>query len=128
MKENKLYIAVIGAGETGTPLLEKLITAPFIKILGVSDLDENAPGMVLARQAHIPTFTNYMDVVKQDAKIDIIMDVTGSHSVRDQLRHYMQESENHHTVIMHEMIAVLLMSLAHGKLVPFKHHDAVDYD
>lgn len=128
MKDNKLYIIMIGAGETGTPMLQELISAPFVKLVGVADLDEQAPGMVLARQHNIPIFTNYMDIVKQDSKIDIIIDVTGSHSVRDQLRTYMQESGNHHTVIMHEMIAVLLMSLAKGELVPFKHHDAVDYD
>lgn len=119
---------MIGAGETGTPMLQELISAPFVKLVGVADLDEQAPGIVLAREHNIPVFTNYMDVVKQDSKIDIIIDVTGSHSVRDQLRTYMQESENHHTVIMHEMIAVLLMSLAKGELVPFKHRDAVDYD
>jgi hypothetical protein len=39
----------------------------------------------------------------------------------------MQESGNRHTIIMHELIAVLLMSLSQGKLVSMK-HKSVDYD
>ena len=58
--------------------------------------------------------------------IDIFIDVTGVHKVRDALRHYMQQTDNHHTVIMHELIAVLLLSLSKGKLVHFKHDD-LDY-
>ena len=38
----------------------------------------------------------------------------------------MQKTDNHHTVIMHELIAVLLLSLSKGKLVNFKHDD-LDY-
>jgi hypothetical protein len=39
----------------------------------------------------------------------------------------MQASGNHHTIIMHELIAVLLMSLSQGKLVSMK-HNPIDYD
>jgi hypothetical protein len=38
----------------------------------------------------------------------------------------MRDSENHHTIIMHELIAVLLMSLSQGKLIPMK-HNTTDY-
>ena len=32
-------IVVIGAGETGTPLLQQLLNAPFVQVLGVADLN-----------------------------------------------------------------------------------------
>ena len=59
--------------------------------------------------------------------VDIIIDVTGVAEVRDRLRASMQESGNRHTIIMHEMIAILMMSLSQGRLVAAK-HEAVDYE
>ena len=122
-----IRIILIGAGETGTPLLKQLLAAPFVKVLGVADLDETMPGIKLAREHGVPTTTDFMSLVRLGDAVDIIIDVTGVGKVRDQLRQHMQDSGNRHTIIMHELIAVLLMSLSQGKLVAMK-HQAVDYD
>ena len=123
---HKIRIAIVGAGETGTPLLEQLLSADFVKVVGIADLNQDAPGMVLARSHGVKTFGDFIELAGYGEDIDIFIDVTGVHKVRDALRHYMQESDNHHTVIMHELIAVLLVSLSKGKLVKFKHDD-LDY-
>lgn len=114
-------IVVIGAGETGTPLLQQLLNAPFVKLLGVADLNLALPGIALARAHQIPVTNNFMDLVGQGTEVDIIIDVTGAAKVREQLRQYMVESGNSHTVIMHERIALLMMSLSAGALVDGKH-------
>ena len=98
--QDVIKIGVVGAGETGTPLLARLIEAPFIELVGVADLDLTQPGIALAK-AH----------------------VTGVPMVCEQLRHYMQETGNDHTLIMHERIAILLLSLFSGRLVRGKHGD-----
>lgn len=121
MKEGKISVVVIGGGETGTPLLRQLAEAPFVEILGVADLDEDAPGMMLATEKGIATTTDFMELVQKGSEVDIIIEVTGVSEVRERLRTYMQQSENHHTIIMHEMIAILMMSLSRGKLVDIKH-------
>lgn len=123
----KIRIALIGAGETGTPLLQQLLGAAFVEMVGVADLNDDMPGMQLARQHGVTTTNDFMTLVSQGEAVDIIIDVTGVAKVREQLRRYLQESGNHHTIIMHEMIAVLLMSLSQGKLVSMK-HNPVDYD
>lgn len=123
----KIRIVLIGAGETGTPLLRQLIAASFVDVLGVADLNDELPGIVLARQHGIATSKDFMTLIGPGSEVDIVIDVTGVAKVRDQLRHYMQESGNHHTIIMHERIAVLLMSLSQGELVTMK-HNAKDYD
>jgi predicted homoserine dehydrogenase-like protein len=123
----KIRIVVIGAGETGTPLLQQLLAAPFVEVVGVADLNENMPGIALARKHGVQTTKDFMTLVRLGGAVDIIIDVTGVAPVREQLRHHMQESGNHHTIIMHELIAVLLMSLSQGKLVSMKHNPA-DYD
>lgn len=122
----KIRIAVIGAGETGTPLLHQLLAAPFVELVGVADLNEQMPGIALARSRGVPTTRDFMSLVALGAGLDIIIDVTGVTKVREQLRRALQEAGNHHTIIMHELIAVLLMSLSQGKLVSMK-HNSVDY-
>jgi predicted homoserine dehydrogenase-like protein len=123
---DKIRIAMIGAGETGTPLLKQLFEASFVEVVGVADLNEDMPGMKLARQHSVQTTSDFMTLARLGDAVDIIVDVTGVDTVRDQLRSYLQESGNHHTIIMHELIAVLLMSLSQGKLVSMKHNQ-VDY-
>lgn len=124
---NKIRIVLIGAGETGTPLLRQLLAATFVQMVGVADLNDDMPGMRLARENGIATTNDFMTLASLGNSVDIIIDVTGVVKVREQLRHHMQESGNHHTIIMHELIAVLLMSLSQGKLVSMK-HGPVDYD
>jgi predicted homoserine dehydrogenase-like protein len=127
LKEGKIRIAIIGGGETGTPLLRQLVDADFVEVVGVADLQETAPGVVLAREKGIATTTDFMELAYKGEEIDIMIDVTGVPEVRERLRTYMQESGNNHTIIMHEMIAILMMSLSQGKLVAMKHGE-VEYN
>jgi hypothetical protein len=52
--------------------------------------------------------------------------VIGAPKVRETLRKYMVETGNDHTLIMHERIALLMMSLSAGRLVSGK-HDKLEY-
>lgn len=120
---NAFQIAVIGAGETGTPLLKQLLDANFVKVVGVADLDLSQPGIALAQSKGVTTTNDFMELARLGKTVDIIIDVTGAPKVRDALRKYMVESGNDHTLIMHESIALLLMSLSAGQLVSGKHGD-----
>lgn len=123
MNTEHFKIAVIGAGHAGIELLEKLLKANFVDIVGVADTSENAPGMELAREHQVPTTTNMDTLLENSSEIDIIIDVTGVKAVRDALRNHMQESGNYHTVIMHERISALLLSLFNGVKVDTKASD-----
>ena len=114
-------IAMIGAGETGTPFLKQLIAAPFVEVVGVADLNLNLPGVVLARENGIRVTSDFMELAREGEKLDIIIDVTGAKAVRGALRRHMIETGNQHTVIMHERIALLMMSLSAGELIAPKH-------
>ncbi|OYD84651.1 oxidoreductase [Azospirillum brasilense] len=121
MAKDIFRIAVIGAGETGTPLLTQLLDAPFVEILGVADLDAEAPGMRLARERGVATTTDFMDLARLGEAVDVLIDVTGVPKVREALRQHMQNSGNHHTLIVHEMLVQLMLSLLSGRLVTLKH-------
>jgi len=121
MPNSTFCVAMIGAGETGTPLLQQLLDAPFVQVLGVADLDAEAPGMRLARAHGVSTTTDFMDLARLGEDLDILIDVTGVAKVREALRQHMQDSDNHHTIIMHEVIVQLMLSLSKGELVRLKH-------
>ncbi|QCN94693.1 oxidoreductase [Azospirillum argentinense] len=121
MAKDIFRIAVIGAGETGTPLLTQLLDAPFVEILGVADLDAEAPGMRLARARGVATTTDFMDLARIGEAVDVLIDVTGVPKVREALRQHMQDSGNTHTLIVHEMVVQLMLSLLSGRLVQLKH-------
>lgn len=118
---NGFRIAVIGAGETGTPLLKQLLESDFVKVLGVADLDLGQPGIALAREFGVKVTTDFMELARQGQEVDVIIDVTGAPAVREALRKHMVETGNTHTLIMHEFIALLMMSLSAGTLVSGKH-------
>lgn len=123
----KIRIGVIGAGETGTPLLQQLLDASFVDVVGVADLNQDMPGIALAKARGIPTHDDCMALARLGEAIDILIDVTGVAKVREMLRDHFQHSGNHHTIIMHELIAVLMMSLSKNELVSSKHNQQ-DYD
>ena len=126
MPNSIFCVAVIGAGETGTPLLQQLLDAPFVRVLGVADLDPDAPGMRLAREHGVTTTTDFMELARLGEELDVLIDVTGVPRVREALRQHMQDTGNHHTIIMHEVIVQLMLSLSKGELVRLKHGD-VEY-
>ncbi|MFT7006056.1 MAG: acetaldehyde dehydrogenase (acetylating) [Colwellia sp.] len=125
MNSGKFSIAIIGAGNAGIEMMQKMIEVDFVDLVAVVDKNEEAPGIKLAQEKGIPTTNDFMSLFKDDNELDIIIDVTGIKAVRDELRSFMQESNNKHTVIMHERISALLVSLFKGKLVDMKSSDGI---
>jgi hypothetical protein len=41
--------------------------------------------------------------------------------VRDELRRHLEQSQNSHTILMHERIVMLVLSLISGHLIEMKH-------
>jgi predicted homoserine dehydrogenase-like protein len=116
-------IGVIGAGETGTPLLRQMLNARFVELVAVADLNGESPGMKLVRDHGVKVTHNGLDIAEMGSQIDIIIDMTGSPKVREDLRRYMQFSGNTHTVIVHERVALLMLSLCIGEMVEPIHAD-----
>lgn len=69
-------VVIIGAGQGGTSLLRAFAHMPQIRVLGVADRDEQAPGIALARQLGIPTHTDFQTLISR-ADVEIIVQATG---------------------------------------------------
>lgn len=116
-----IKIGVIGGGKTGTPLIQKLLEYDFIKLIGVADVSLEAPGVLLAKDKDIFITQDYMEIANMDKKVDIIIDVSGDKEVREKIRIHFNETFNHHTILMPELIVVLMMSMAKGELIDTFH-------
>ncbi|WP_333655599.1 response regulator [Dissulfurispira sp.] len=72
-------IAVIGAGKGGSALLSVLLKEPNINVVGIADINPNAPGLDIAKQFNIPITNNFKELAAK--KPDIIINVTGDSSI-----------------------------------------------
>ena len=69
-------VAILGGGRGGTALLDLLHLIPSIEIVGISDRDPGAPGLLRARHLRIPVTNRIEDLVANHG-VNLIMDVTG---------------------------------------------------
>ncbi|MFH1837700.1 MAG: histidine kinase dimerization/phospho-acceptor domain-containing protein, partial [Candidatus Omnitrophota bacterium] len=84
MTPDRTRILIIGGGERGKSLVELFCTDENIEIKGIVDVDQNAPGMKLAKEKGIPTFKEYTSFI-DDKEIDKIINATGSEKVNEDL-------------------------------------------
>ena len=118
---DRYTVGLICAGETGVPLLRRLLDAPFVDVVGVADFDEASPGAEMARAAKVPVVDHFLDLVEHGSGIDILIDVSGSPKVGEELNRFLHFCGNTPTVLVHERVALLMMSLCAGTRVRSPH-------
>lgn len=105
-------VGIIGAGRTGMPLIKGFLQFSYIKILCVCDMNPESEGMKIAQEKNIFTTTNIEDVVNLGEELDLVINVTGDPTLRKRLINYYLRVANAHTLIVPEIIARLMVSLA----------------
>ncbi|HFA52123.1 MAG TPA: sigma-54-dependent Fis family transcriptional regulator [Bacteroidetes bacterium] len=80
-------VVIVGAGRGGTALLEILNDDPTTNILGVVDVNPEAKGIGLAKKLGIKV-SKYANTFleNKELKIDILLEVTGSKKIQEELR------------------------------------------
>ncbi|MFV8827985.1 sigma 54-interacting transcriptional regulator [Alkalihalobacterium sp. APHAB7] len=77
-------VVIIGAGRGGTALLKLLMETKKMEVVGVSDIDPKAPGMVIAKENNIQTHINWKDLI--NSKIDIVIEATGYKNLIEEIK------------------------------------------
>lgn len=118
-----LKVALIGAGRTGTPLLKELLKYKYIKVVGVADRKEGVAGVKMAAKKGIYTTMDPMVLLQKKKGIDILIDVTGDTKLKKAIKDFFTKSRNTKTIIMHDLIARLFISVSTRKtsLIPGFH-------
>ena len=73
-------VAIIGAGRGGTALMEIFANDPLVQIIGVAEIDPQAPGLSLAKRLRIPVTCDYQQLLAME-RVDLIIDVSGNSEV-----------------------------------------------
>jgi two-component system sensor histidine kinase DegS len=73
-------VAIIGAGRGGTALMEIFANDPLVQIVGVAEIDPQAPGLALAKRLRIPVTRDYRTLLAME-RVDLIIDVSGNSDI-----------------------------------------------
>lgn len=103
-------IVIVGGGRGGAAMLRSLITLPDVKILGIADINDQAPGLVLAREMGVATFNDFLDMIKLP-QVEVVIDVTGADAVRERI----EQNLPPHALLVEAKVAKLMWMLAHSK-------------
>ncbi|PKR78940.1 sigma-54-dependent Fis family transcriptional regulator [Halalkalibacillus sediminis] len=78
-------VLIVGAGKGGSAILNLFKQVDMLHVQGVADIDESAPGIQLAQNQNIDTYTSYREALNEF--YDIIVETTGDENVfRDLLQ------------------------------------------
>lgn len=77
-------VIIIGGGQDGKSLVKLFHRDSTIELLGVSDVDDSAPGISLAKKYGVFTTNDFTELLKLSS-IDLIIDVTGNSDVFHQI-------------------------------------------
>ena len=113
--DKRVQMAVIGAGRAGTAVLNELVKLSYVRIIGVADADTEAEGLAIARKHNVPVFFEPMQLVEKNEEIDILVEVSGDALIKQDIKDYFSRVGNRKTVIMHNLVSRLLVSLASGR-------------
>lgn len=73
-------ILVIGAGRGGTAMLDLFHADPLIKIIGIIDVNPQAPALAIAKKHGIPSFTNLTEAIEASRPC-LAFNLTGDDSI-----------------------------------------------
>ncbi|WP_003543893.1 methyl-accepting chemotaxis protein [Desulfotomaculum nigrificans] len=85
-----IRLGIVGGGRGGSAMLNLFASLPDVKILGIADINENAPAMVAAKEMGIRTFSDFTQLL-QLPDLDVVVDVTGNESVHQSILAQKQE-------------------------------------
>ena len=77
-------VAIIGAGQGGTALMEIFAEDPLVTVVGVAETRVLTDGVRLAKKLGIPVRRRYQDLLKMK-DVDLVIDVTGDPAVEQKL-------------------------------------------
>jgi len=102
-------VVIIGAGRGGTALIDILHKDPLVKIVGIADINPNAPALDIARRLNIQTTTHYQELLT--VAVDLIIDVTGTPDVHSAL-----EADPRKIEVMGRLSAMFMWQLVQERI------------
>lgn len=106
-------IAIVGGGKGGTSILKAFSGIDKFDVVGLCDINPQAPGVKLAREKGITVYSDLEPLLKIPG-LDVVIEATGNARVREEIYRLKQES----TTVIDSSAANILMTLT-------EEHDAI---
>nr|WP_238442610.1 methyl-accepting chemotaxis protein [Desulforamulus reducens] len=103
-------MGIVGGGQGGSAMLRLMSSLTDITVIGIADINENAPAFTVAKELGIPTFLDFKQLL-QSANLDVVLDVTGNASVNQAILEHKQAT----THLADPVISKLMYTVARGQ-------------
>ncbi|ASS75006.1 sigma-54-dependent Fis family transcriptional regulator [Tumebacillus algifaecis] len=100
-----IKILIVGAGRGGSAMLRAFEDLAKVRVVGIVDIDTNAPGLALAREMGIATGVYFEDFLNES--VDVVIEATGDPRVNRKI----SELKSPQTTLVPGAIASLMMHL-----------------
>jgi predicted dinucleotide-utilizing enzyme len=116
-------IAIVGLGRVGGEFLGEMLRyrERGFTIRAVAEL-QDTPAKAMAKEQGIEV-TTLERIAEMGGELDVIFDLSGSRTVRTQLRDKLAAAGNMHTVIAPEIVGQMIWSLITDKTLPQVHRN-----
>lgn len=102
-------IAIVGGGQGGTTILGAFHGIEEFELLGLCDVNPEAPGIKVAKQLGVPAYVDLGELMNQPG-LEVIIEATGSPRVREAIENMKPES----AVLMDSCMANIMMTFVEG--------------
>ncbi|NLU49403.1 MAG: chemotaxis protein [Syntrophomonadaceae bacterium] len=111
-------IGIVGGGKGGSSVLRAFSGISEFQIVGVCDVNADAPGIKLARELGVPVYTD-IGALLQTPALNIVIEATGSGKVKETILATKQEQ----TLLIDSQVANVIMTLteSHDQMVERLH-------
>ena len=123
-------VLLVGLGRVGSRFYDKLhaVGKERIRVVGVCERDAKNPYVAKAQKDGIPIYAEYREAVRSlGSAVDIILDTTNVSAVKQDLRSLLQETANHHTVLLPLVVSYLMWYLSDQKEEMVQDHADTGY-
>ncbi|NLB87909.1 MAG: chemotaxis protein [Syntrophomonadaceae bacterium] len=103
-------VVIVGAGAGGTSILKSLQGISTVKVLGVCDINPNAPGMILAKSLGIPIYNDVNKIFSIPA-LNLIIEATGNEKITE----IIYANKSSHVAVVESHGADLMMTLVESR-------------
>jgi methyl-accepting chemotaxis protein len=104
-----ISIGIVGCGIGGNAALRSIHNLTDVNVIGVSDLNESAPGVVYAFSIGVGYYPDLQELLRKDP--DMIIEMTGNGKVREQIR----SSKSEQTTLVESNVAKLIIDMFDAK-------------
>lgn len=80
-----MNIVIIGGGNAAVTILNHFSLFESHHVVGIADLNQEAPGIVRAQELSIPVTTDMMELI-QDSTTELVFELTGNEKVQDLIK------------------------------------------